>query len=82
MGFVQNRKHSVFDVHEAADQCIQEHLRSAGDKVDIPQTVVPHAFRSTDQSHCYQIAVCFELTEDDLKEGCLCCPKLRLSNVC
>ena len=62
--FVQNKKHDLFHVHKAADQCVQEHPRNADDKVDIPQTVVLHAFPSTDQSHDYQIAVCFKLSED------------------
>lgn len=43
MGFVENKKRDLIHVHKAMDQCIQEHLMSADDSVDVSQGIVPHA---------------------------------------
>jgi len=43
MGLVKNEKGNIFHVHEAMDQCIQEHLMSAHDYVHVSQGIVPHA---------------------------------------
>lgn len=58
--FVENEKCNLFDVHEAVDQCIQEHLMSA-DKNSCFSGRRPTCFaHSTDRSRHYQREVCSE----------------------
>jgi len=43
MGFVENEKGHQVQVHEAMDQCTQEHLERPDDTVHVSQGSVPHA---------------------------------------
>lgn len=61
MGSVQNKKHNLVHVPEAVDQSIQKHLMSADDASGRRPACLP-------LSHRCQIAFCFEMTDDDLKE--------------